>query len=66
VWGSPVWVKRDLANDQLAVSGLELEHSLNRLTAQAESAVQDSDPVQAFLRASSAGDDRGKNTHFEW
>lgn len=66
VWGSPLWVKRDLPNDQLAVSGLELENSLNRLTAQAESAVQDSDPVQAFFRANFAGDDRGKNTHFQW
>ena len=41
----------DLANDKLFEPGLELECSLNRLTAQAELAVQDSDPVQHFLRS---------------
>jgi hypothetical protein len=61
VWGEPIWVKGDLANDQLVGSGLELERSLNRLTAQAELAVQDSDPVQHFLRRMSSPDTTGKN-----
>ena len=46
----------DLANDKLFEPGLELERSLNRLTAQAELAVQNSDPVQYFLRLRSSHD----------
>ncbi|HNP27584.1 MAG TPA: hypothetical protein PKK23_00975 [Nitrospirales bacterium] len=54
MWGSPIWVEKDLSNEQLSVSGLELEGSLNRLTAQAELAVQDADPVESFLRRMSS------------
>ncbi len=61
MWGEPIWVKGDLANDHLFGAGLELERSLNRLTAQAELAVQDSDPVQYFLRRMSSSDMTGRN-----
>ncbi len=47
-------MKAELANDKLFEPGLELERSLNRLTAQAELAVQNSDPVQYFLRSQSS------------
>lgn len=65
MWGEPIWVKGDLANNQLLGAGLELERSLNRLTAQAELAVQDSDPVQYFLRQISSSDETGKNDTLE-
>jgi hypothetical protein len=58
-------VNGNLSNDQLSGPGLELERSLNRLTAQAELAVQDSDPVQCFLRTMSSPDLTGKNDTFE-
>jgi hypothetical protein len=58
-------VKGDLANDQLSGPGLELERALNRLTVLAELAVQDSDPVQCFLRTMSSPDLTGKNDTFE-
>jgi hypothetical protein len=58
-------VTEDLANAQLSESALELERSLNRLTAQAEIAVQDSDPVQSFLRLMSSHDRIGMNDKFE-
>lgn len=64
MWGEPIWVKEDLANDQLPSSGLELERSLNRLTILAELAVQDSDPVQSFLCRMSSHDLTGKNETF--
>ncbi|HSF09171.1 MAG TPA: hypothetical protein VLA60_07140 [Nitrospirales bacterium] len=54
VWGPPIWVDQDLSNEQLSGPGLKLEGSLNRLTAQAELAVQDSDPVESFLRRMSS------------
>ena len=54
MWGSPIWVEKDLSNEQLSISGLELEGSLNRITAQAELAVQDADPVESFLRRMSS------------
>jgi hypothetical protein len=57
-------VKADLANDQLFGQGLELERSLNRLTAQAELAVQNSDPVQYFLRLRSSHDMIDKDDTF--
>lgn len=56
MWGPPIWVREDLPNEQLSGPGLELECSLNRLTAQAELAVQDSDPVASFLRRMSSPD----------
>ncbi len=65
MWGQPIWVNGNLPNDQLSGPGLELERSLNRLTAQAELAVQDSDPVQYFLRTMSSHDMTGKNDTFE-
>ena len=65
MWGEPIWVKGDLANDQLLRPSLKLERSLNRLTNLAELAVQDSDPVQSFLRAMSSHDMAGKNETFE-
>jgi hypothetical protein len=64
VWGPPIWVKEDLPNDQLSGPGLELETSLNRLTAQAELAVQDSDPVESFLRRMSSQGMIHKNETF--
>jgi len=54
-------VKADLPNERLSGPGLELEGSLNRLTAQAELAVQDSDPVESFLRGMSSQDMIDKN-----
>ncbi|MEE8125053.1 MAG: hypothetical protein V3T42_04500 [Nitrospirales bacterium] len=36
----------------MSVKGLELERTLNHLTDQVESAVQDDDPVGFFLKAS--------------
>lgn len=56
MWGPPIWVSEDLSNEQLFGPGLELEGSLNRLTAQAELAVQDSDPVESFFRRMSSPD----------
>lgn len=56
MWGPPIWVSEDLSTEQLSGPGLELEGSLNRLTAQAELAVQDSDPVNSFLRRMSYPD----------
>ncbi|GJL58417.1 MAG: hypothetical protein NPIRA03_12740 [Nitrospirales bacterium] len=56
MWGSPIWVSEDLSNEQLSGPGLRLEDSLNRLTAQAELAVHDSDPVESFLRRMSSTD----------
>jgi hypothetical protein len=64
VWGPPIWVSEDLSNEQLSAPRLELEHSLNRLTAQAELAVQDVDPVASFLRRMSSSDLVEKNQPF--
>jgi hypothetical protein len=58
-------VRGDLANHKLSGPGLELERSLNRLTAQAELAVQDSDPLQYFLRSMSSRDMIDKDDTFE-
>jgi len=58
-------VKEDLPNEQLSGPGLELETSLNQLTAQAELAVQDSDPVESFLRRMSSPDMIVKNENFK-
>lgn len=65
MWGPPIWVSEDLPNEQLSGPGLELEESLNRLTAQAELAVQDSDPVESFLRRMSSPDMIEKNQTFD-
>ncbi|HNP60145.1 MAG TPA: hypothetical protein PKM72_04845 [Nitrospirales bacterium] len=65
VWGPPIWVSEDLSNEQLSGPGLELEGSLNRLTAQAELAVQDSDPVKSFLRRMSSPDMIEKTQTFD-
>ena len=65
VWGQPIWVERDLPNRKLSWPGLELERSLNRLTAQAELAVQASDPLQYFLRSMSSHDMIDKDPPFE-
>ncbi|MDR4462003.1 MAG: hypothetical protein MRJ67_16045 [Nitrospirales bacterium] len=54
MWGPPLWVSQDLSKQQLSGAGLELEGSLNRLTAQADLAVHDSDPVESFLRRMSS------------
>ena len=64
MWGPPIWVKEDLPNEQLSGPGLELETSLNRLTAQADLAVQDFDPVESFLRRMSSQDVIDKNETF--
>jgi lysophospholipid acyltransferase (LPLAT)-like uncharacterized protein len=40
LWGAPIWVSRDSDEQALAASCLELETVLNRLTDQAEKAVQ--------------------------
>ncbi|MDH3505069.1 MAG: hypothetical protein OEM58_11165 [Nitrospirota bacterium] len=64
MWGPPIWVKEDLPNEELSGPGLELEASLNQLTAQAELAVQDSDPVESFLRRMSSHNMIGKNETF--
>jgi D-alanyl-D-alanine carboxypeptidase len=58
-------VKKDIPNEELSGPGLELEGSLNRLTAQAELAVQDSDPVESFLRRMSSRDLIDKNEPFD-
>jgi hypothetical protein len=65
VWGPPIWVSQDLSNEHLSGPSLELEGSLNRLTAQAELAVQDSDPVESFLRRMSSPDMIEKNQTFD-
>lgn len=65
MWGPPIWVKDDLAHEELSGAGSELECSLNRLTAQAESAVLDSDPVESYLRAISAQDMSGARDPFK-
>jgi hypothetical protein len=56
-------VNSQLSLHELSGPGLELENSLNRMTAQAEVAVQDSDPVQFFLRTFSSQDKSGR-THY--
>jgi hypothetical protein len=59
-------VSGDLANDKLSGPGQELERSLNLLTAQAELAVQESNPVQYFIRAMASRNTVSKNDPFEW
>jgi lysophospholipid acyltransferase (LPLAT)-like uncharacterized protein len=39
LWGQPLWVPRETDEHQLEAKRLELEASLNRLTAQADEAV---------------------------
>ncbi|MEO6203565.1 MAG: hypothetical protein ABIP82_10185 [Nitrospirales bacterium] len=58
-------MSEDLSNEQLSGPGLELEGSLNRLTAQAELAVLDSDPVESFLRRMSSPDIIEKKQTFD-
>ena len=58
-------MKRDLSNNKLSGAGLELERSLNRLTAHAELAVQDSEPLQYFLRSMSSHDMIDQDDPFE-
>jgi lysophospholipid acyltransferase (LPLAT)-like uncharacterized protein len=40
LWGTPIWVLRDSDEQALEAARLELETVLNRLTDQAEEAVQ--------------------------
>lgn len=40
LWGAPIWVPRDADADQLEAKRLELETTLNQLTAQADDAVE--------------------------
>ena len=51
VWGDPIWVRSNQKKNDLAQEGVELERTLNRLTEQAEWAVQQADPAMCFLRA---------------
>ena len=39
LWGAPIWVPREADDAQLEAARLELESTLNRLTADAESEV---------------------------
>ena len=51
VWGDPIWVTSNQKKDDLAQHGVELERALNRLTEQAELAVQQADPLTYFICA---------------
>jgi hypothetical protein len=51
VWGDPIWVTSNQKKDDLAQHCVELERALDRLTEQAELAVQQADPATCFLRA---------------
>ena len=50
VWGEPLWVNADRSMEKISEEGETLARRLNHLTAQAESAIQDNNPVQYFLR----------------
>jgi lysophospholipid acyltransferase (LPLAT)-like uncharacterized protein len=39
VWGKPIWVPQDAAEEDLETKRLELETALNRITAEADEVV---------------------------